>query len=46
MMIEPTHKQIPVARQCDLLGLQRSTLYYRPRGENHGARWAKIYCSF
>jgi putative transposase len=34
MMIEPTHKRISVARQCDLLGLQRSTLYYRPRGEN------------
>ena len=34
MMIESVHKQISVARQCDLLGLQRSTLYYRPRGEN------------
>lgn len=31
MMIEPNHKRICVSRQCDLLGLSRSTLYYRPR---------------
>lgn len=28
--IEPDHKEIPVYRQCDLLGLARSSLYYRP----------------
>ena len=31
--IDPDHK-IAVNRQCDLLGLPRSTYYYRPKGEN------------
>jgi len=31
-MIEPVDKQIPIRRQCELLGLHRSTLYYQPRG--------------
>lgn len=31
-MIEPTDSTIPVGRQCELLGLHRSTLYYRPQG--------------
>ena len=31
--VEPTHKQIPICRQCELLGLSRSTLYYKRRGE-------------
>jgi len=30
--IEPTHNKIPVYRQCELLGLSRSSLYYKPRG--------------
>lgn len=30
--IEPAHKKIPVYRQCELLGLSRSSLYYKPRG--------------
>jgi putative transposase len=30
-MIEPTHKQISIRRQCALLGLNRSTYYYQPR---------------
>lgn len=29
-MIEPEHPAIPVARQCELLGLGRSSYYYRP----------------
>ena len=29
--IEPAHKKIPVYRQCQLLGLNRSSLYYRSR---------------
>ena len=29
--MEPNHSQIPVARQCALLGLARSSLYYRRR---------------
>jgi len=33
-MIEPADKQIPIRRQCELLGLHRSTLYYQPRGED------------
>jgi len=31
--IEPEHKNIPIARQCELLGLNRSSLYYKARGE-------------
>jgi len=27
--IEPSHKKIPVYRQCELLGLNRSSLYYK-----------------
>ena len=30
-MIEPRHQRIPLSRQCELLGLVRSTVYYRPR---------------
>ena len=30
--IEPANKRIPVYRQCELLGLSRSSLYYKPRG--------------
>ena len=29
MLIEPRHEQICVTRQCELLGLARSSLYYR-----------------
>ena len=32
--IEPRHKKIPVYRQCELLDLNRSSLYYRPRGDS------------
>ena len=28
--IEPDHDRIPIYRQCELLGLSRSSLYYRP----------------
>jgi putative transposase len=28
--VEPDHPAIPVARQCELLGLRRSSYYYRP----------------
>lgn len=30
-MINPAHKRISVRRQCDLLGLNRSSYYYQPR---------------
>jgi hypothetical protein len=30
-MIESTYPQIPLERQCELLGLARSTYYYQPR---------------
>ena len=33
-MIEPGHGAISVARQCELLGLSRSALYYQPRPES------------
>jgi putative transposase len=31
--IEPGHKRITVYRQCELMGLNRSSLYYKPSGE-------------
>jgi len=31
--IEPGHKKIPICRQCELLGLNRSSLYYKPSCE-------------
>lgn len=33
-MVDPAHWQITVSRQCDLLGMSRSSWYYRPRGES------------
>lgn len=33
-MIEPNHPQLSVRRQCELLGLNRSTRYYEPTGES------------
>ena len=30
-MIEPAHKHVSVKRQCQLLGLSRSSYYYRPK---------------
>lgn len=32
--MEPNHPKISVRRQCDLLGLNRSGLYYEPLGES------------
>ena len=32
-MIEPDHEQLSVRQQCDLLGLNRATLYYRRQRE-------------
>jgi putative transposase len=31
--VEPSHKKISICRQCELLGLNRSSLYYKPSGE-------------
>jgi putative transposase len=31
--VEPGHKKIPIYRQCELLGLNRSSLYYKSKGE-------------
>lgn len=33
-LIEPDHPQISIARQCDLVGLPRSTYYYQAHGES------------
>jgi putative transposase len=33
-LIEPDHDQLSVRRQCELLGLNRSTLYYQPAAES------------
>ena len=32
--MEPEHAEISVRRQCDLLGVNRSGLYYQPVGES------------
>ena len=32
--VEPEHPEIPVIRQCELLGLSRSAFYYRPLPED------------
>src|SRR3954462_14684309 len=32
-LIEPGHPALRVRRQCELLGLSRSSLYYEPGGE-------------
>jgi putative transposase len=33
-MVEPGHEQISLRRQCQLLGLHRSGLYYEPQTES------------
>lgn len=33
-LVEPDHPQISIARQCDVLGLPRSTYYYPSQGES------------
>jgi putative transposase len=33
-LVEPSHPEISLRRQCDLLGLNRSGLYYQPLGES------------
>jgi putative transposase len=33
-MIEPEHPELGIRRQCELVGLNRSTLYYTPAGES------------
>jgi putative transposase len=32
-LVEPGHPELSVRRQCELLGLSRSSLYYEPAGE-------------
>ena len=32
-LVEPGHPEIPIYRQCELLGLSRSGYYYQKRGE-------------
>ena len=33
-MIELDHPRISISRQCELVGLARSSFYYEPRGED------------
>jgi putative transposase len=33
-LVEPAHPQLSIARQCELLGLPRSTYYYCSHGES------------
>jgi len=32
-LVEPGHPELSVRRQCELLGLSRSSLYYEPAQE-------------
>ena len=32
-MIEPQHRELSVARQCELVSISRSGFYYQPAGE-------------
>jgi len=32
-MIEPSHPQLPIVNQCELLGLARASYYHRPEPE-------------
>ncbi len=34
MLVEPNHQRISLRRQCELLGLHRSGLYYEPQAES------------
>ena len=36
LLVDPTNTKISVARQCELLGLNRSTYYYQYRGMSEG----------
>lgn len=38
-MVEAAHSSISVSRQCELLGLSRSSLYYRSRGVDERDLW-------
>jgi putative transposase len=41
--VEPEHKKISICRQCELLGLNRSGLYYKPCGETqHNEQLMKL----
>ena len=31
--MEPSHPEIPIYRQCELIGLARASYYYEPAGE-------------
>jgi putative transposase len=33
-MVDKGHSELSIVRQCSLLGLRRSTYYYRPKGES------------
>ncbi len=33
-LISPTFPQLSIAKQCKLLGLQRSSYYVKPKGES------------
>ena len=33
-LIIPSYKKISVVKQCQLIGLQRSNFYFKPRGES------------
>jgi putative transposase len=34
LLVEPEHAEISLRRQCELLGVNRSSLYYQPAGES------------
>jgi len=38
MLIEREDKQIPITRQAQLLGISRSTVYYKPRVHSYNLK--------
>lgn len=38
-MIDPSHPQIPIARQCQLLNVSRSGYYYEPKPVSEEEQW-------
>ena len=45
-MIEPDHPHMSIVRQCELLGLPRSTFYYQPSGESEENLALKLYTRY
>lgn len=34
MLVDPNHPDLTITKQCQLLGISRSSYYYQPKGES------------